>query len=133
MPAQPQPPVPVSALSERSLRAHQRQLRQAEDRVGVHPPSAGPKRDPSQTDGRVSTSAPTYSLALDAAAAAASPSHLAAALRTVAAATAKGSKAAQMAQVGVRRLHVVVLRGDFACMLALHAAAATACQTLLRR
>ena len=103
MPAAPQPPVPVSALSERSLRAHQQQLRQAEGRAGGQPPSAGPKRGPAQTDGRVSTSAPTYSLALDGAAAAASPSHLAAALRTVAAATAKGEKAAQGAQVGAGR------------------------------
>ena len=126
MPAPIQPPVPVSALSERSLRAHQQQLRRAEGTAGGQPPSAGSKRDPAQADGRVSTSAPTYALALDAAAAAASPSHLAAALRTVAVATAKGSMAAQGAQVGARRLHALVLGGDPACMLALDAAAATA-------
>ena len=133
MPAPPQPPVPVSALSERSLLAHQQQLRRAEGRAGGQPTSAGSKRDPAQTDGRVSTSAPTYTLPLDAAAAAASPSHLAAALRTVAAATAKGSKAAQGAQVGEGRLHGVVLRGDPAYMLALDAAAATARPTLLHQ
>lgn len=102
MAAPPQPPVPVSALSERSLRAHQQQLRQAEGRAGVQPSPAGSKRDPAQTDGRVSTSAPIYTLALDPAAAAASPSHLAAALRTATSAAKLGPKATRGAQVGAK-------------------------------